>query len=167
MFVDADFGGLFKVEADADPNSARSRYGYLITFAGCPLAWKSKLLTEICLSTAESEYGGVSHSARVLVHVRRVLHELAQHMNIDIKNEARTYSTIFEDNNAALIVMTRQRITSRTRHWLIKWHWFWSLVNDGTLKPVKIATGDQVADIFTKGLTRVPFEYLRKKLMGW
>ena len=35
------------------------------------------------------------------------------------------------------------------------------------MKLCKIDTAEQLGDIITKGLTRVTFEYLQKKLMGW
>ena len=40
-YVDADFGGLYRREPDDDPNSVRSRTGYIIMLGGCPLTWKS------------------------------------------------------------------------------------------------------------------------------
>lgn len=42
-WVDADFAGLFGSEPSENPDSARSRYGYIITFGGVPLIWKSQL----------------------------------------------------------------------------------------------------------------------------
>ena len=35
------------------------------------------------------------------------------------------------------------------------------------LSVMKIDTVEQLGDIFTKGLPRATFEYLRNKLMGW
>ena len=50
-YVDADFAGLFGVEDPADPISVKSRTGYVIMIANCPLLWVSKLQQEISLST--------------------------------------------------------------------------------------------------------------------
>ena len=41
--------------ASSDPSTARSRMGYIITYAGCPMHWSSKMQTEIALSTTEAE----------------------------------------------------------------------------------------------------------------
>jgi hypothetical protein len=46
-------------------------------------------------------------------------------------------------------------------------HFFRQHVSDGSIKVVKVDTKDQLADIFTKGLTRQVFEPLRLKLLGW
>jgi hypothetical protein len=78
-------------------------------------------------------------------------------------------ATVFEDNNGALSLATNQRITNRTRYYLIKWHWFWSHVGDTPEKVsvVKIATDQQIADYLTKGLSRETFEKIRKLSQGW
>jgi hypothetical protein len=41
--------------ASSDSSTARSRMGYVITYAGCPMHWSSKMQTEIALSTTEAE----------------------------------------------------------------------------------------------------------------
>jgi len=55
-WADADFVGTWeKSIAMEDITTARSRSGYLLTYAACPLLWASKLQTEIALSTTEAE----------------------------------------------------------------------------------------------------------------
>ncbi|KAI2496437.1 hypothetical protein MHU86_18061 [Fragilaria crotonensis] len=61
VYVDASFCGDWDpTEAANDRDTARSRHGYIINYAGCPLQWKSQLQTEIALSSTESEYTGLS-----------------------------------------------------------------------------------------------------------
>ena len=62
VYVDADFAGNWDPKEFEDPDTARSRHGYFITFAGCPIVWKSQLQTEIALSSTESEYTGLSYA---------------------------------------------------------------------------------------------------------
>ena len=41
VFVDSDFAGNFdKIDLD-NPDTARSRHGYILTYAGLPIVWKS------------------------------------------------------------------------------------------------------------------------------
>ena len=54
-YADADFAGLWGHEDPQDPICARSRTGFVVTFANCYLLWMSKLQTEIALSTLHSE----------------------------------------------------------------------------------------------------------------
>ncbi|KAL7555000.1 hypothetical protein ACHAWF_018958 [Thalassiosira exigua] len=55
-YPDADFAGLWGHEHPQDPHCVRSRTGYVITLAGCPVLWVRKLQTEIALSTMESDH---------------------------------------------------------------------------------------------------------------
>ena len=41
--------------------------GYVITYAGCPVLWCSKLQTEIDLSTTETEYILLSKAMRKVI----------------------------------------------------------------------------------------------------
>ena len=63
-YADADFAGLWGHEDPQDPICARSRTGFVVTFANCPLLWVSKIQIEIALSTLYSEYVAFSHSVR-------------------------------------------------------------------------------------------------------
>jgi hypothetical protein len=61
-FVGTDFAGLNKQDPNELPSSAKSHTGYVNRLAGAPLIWKSKLQTEISLSTLESEYSALSQA---------------------------------------------------------------------------------------------------------
>ena len=61
-------------------------------------------------------------------------------------------------------------MTPRSKHYACCYHWFRSHIaphGDRIIELVKISTKNQLSDLFTKGLVRVPFERLQKKLMGW
>jgi hypothetical protein len=74
---------------------------------------------------------------------------------------------VFEDNNGALLLATKQRITNRTKYFLVKWHFFWSHVQSGEVVVLKIDTKEQWADYLTKGLNRETFEKIRSLVQGW
>jgi hypothetical protein len=59
---------------------------------------------------------------------------------------------VFEDDYGAMLLATKQRITNRTKYFLVKWHFFWHHVSNGDVKVLKIAITDQLADYLTKGL---------------
>jgi hypothetical protein len=172
-YVDADFGGLFQVEPDTEPTSARSRTGYIIQLNGCPLIWKSTLQTQITISTQEAEYHALTTAMRVVIPMRL---QLAQILRVVLPNPQEPpvviNSTFFEDNNGVTLA-TNQRITNVTRYYLINWHWFWShVVGDPAVDPdkiavVKIATELQITDYLTKGLSRETFEKIRSLSQGW
>jgi hypothetical protein len=55
----------------------------------------------------------------------------------------------------------------RTKHISIKYHHFHDQIKNGTLEIVKVATNENLADIFTKPLGKQKFQYLRSMLCGW
>ena len=78
-----------------------------------------------------------------------------------------TYSSVFEDNNGALILATVPRMTPRSKHIAVPYHFFREHVAKGTIQIFKVASDRNKADLFTKGLERVKFQSLRALLMGW
>ena len=82
-------------------------------------------------------------------------------------SKVKLHSTVFEDNQSAYLLATNQRITSRTKYLLAKWHWFWDLYKQGTFEIVKCPTDAQSADYLTKQLKKDHFERNRKDVQGW
>ena len=77
--------------------------------------------------------------------------------------------TFHEDNVGTLILgqLEPRRMTPRSKHYAVKYHWFREHLIPCKITLVKIATNEQLGDIFTKGLNRIAFQRLRKMLMGW
>ena len=167
-FVDADFAGLFKADPMKDATSAKSRSGYIIRFAGTPLIWKSKLQTRTALSTLEAEYIALSASLRAMIPLRRIILELAKAVpTIPSDFEAKFDCKLFEDNSGAFLLATNHQLTTRTKYFHVELHHFWENMNAGELKIFKIASLEQLADYFTKPLSRYLFEANRKKVQGF
>ena len=65
VYADADFSGNWnRKTAQHDSSTAKSRTGFIIYFAKCPIMWTSKLQTQIALSTTEAEYMALSSALR-------------------------------------------------------------------------------------------------------
>jgi hypothetical protein len=167
-YVDADFAGLWNYESDQDPVCVKSRTGYVMTLGGCPIQWNSKLQTEIALSTTEAEYIALSQAMRELIPLRRLLLEIVTAMKLPGITHSLVKSTVFEDNNGAIATATAVKMTPRTKHIAVKYHFFKSHLDVGTgISLAKINTNLQKADIFTKGLAPQKFAEIRKLLCGW
>jgi hypothetical protein len=73
---DADFSGNWNnAFAAVDPSTAKSRSGWIIFFAGCPVSWASKLQSNVALSTTEAQYIAMSQSLREVIPVMNLLQE--------------------------------------------------------------------------------------------
>jgi len=170
--VDSDFCGLWGSEDPNDPIVSKSRTGYVITLAGCPLLWKSSLQTETSVSTMMAEYVALSTAMRDLLPLKRLVKTIAKVVTGDDNVKITTKSDVFEDNNGALTVATPPRITPQSKFFAVKLHFFKEHVKtesnpNGEIHIQKIETTQQLADSLTKGLVEDKFVPLRDKLMGW
>ncbi len=168
-YPDADFAGLWNHEKSDDPHCVRSRTGYVITLAGCPVLWASKLQTEIALSTMEAEYIALSTACRDLFPLMDKLTELTSVLNLPFTPGSNMHVRIHEDNVGTLTLgkLEPRRMTPRSKHYAVKYHWFREHLGPRNIELVKIASAHQLGDIFTKGMTAAAFENVRKQLMGW
>ena len=60
VFVNADFAGLWPHEDKSDPMCVKRQAVCVITVAGCPIIWNSRLMLEFALSTMEAECNALS-----------------------------------------------------------------------------------------------------------
>ena len=167
---DADFAGLFGQEPSSETNSARSRSGYVIKLAGCPLLWRSRLMAIIAQSTAEAEYASLSELMRDLLPIRNILCEFLKYIDIPAEfmpPDGVPSNLVFEDNTTALALANNHRLTNRTRHFNVKFHHFWEAVRNGLVEIKYCPTTLMDADYFTKSLPRAPFEENRNRVQGW
>lgn len=167
-WVDASHAGEWKTEGVEDESaSARSRMGYVFTYANCPILWASKMQTEIALSTTEAEYMALSMAMREMVPLVRLFEEAKlQGIDIDV-NKAIVKCTVFEDNEGAAEIATVHKFRARTKHIHLKYHHFREHVTSGLIKIEKVPTTKQLADIFTKPLGIYLFLKFRLGIMGW
>ena len=78
-------------------------------------------------------------------------------------------NTIWEDNagTLALAKLEPPRMTPRSHHYTVKYHWFSEHIIPKKVEVVKIETKNQLADILTKGLRTEQFKHICTLLMGW
>jgi len=167
-YVDADFAGLWKIENDDDPVSSKSRTRFVIFVGNCPVIWQSKLQTETALSTVEAETVALSQSMRELLWLRWLTVDVAATLGTKIADVTEIKSKVFEDNNGAITLAMKPGLSSQTKYIHTK-YWFFKehIGKDKGIEIKKIDSEDQIADIFTKGVSEDLFVPLRNKLMGW
>ena len=143
IFCDADWAG---------GSDRKSTSGYVITIAGGAVAWSSKKQASVALSTAEAEYISATHAAKQVLWHRSLFREL----EIDLPST----STIFSDNQAAIAIAHHPEFHARTKHIDISYHFLRDLVKSGSLNLVYVNTHQNLADLFTKGLSRATHQDL-------
>ena len=109
----------------------------------------------------------LSHSVRALLPLKNLTKEVIDNLVIDSENlKFVSSSTIYKDNNGAIVVPTSPRMTPTSKHISVKYHCFRQHIGNGFLI-CKIESENQKADIFTKGLQGQIFVRIRKFQCGW
>ena len=185
--MDSNFPGNYKTYPDQDPSSVKSHIGYVTLYQDCPVLWVSKMQTQNALSTMESEYIAISQSMCDLILLREILKEImelvfnkptsklkyslnSKSFNDIIYDESESplpKSKVYEDNVACLKFTRLPKITPRTKHIAIPYHWFRSKVEQLEISIEPISSEHQLADQFTKSLSIDKFLSARKRLMDW
>lgn len=117
----------------------------------------------------ESEYIALSTACRDLFPIVDIAGEIGTWLGLELSKSSNMHVRVHEDNVGALTLgkLEPRRVTPRSKHYAVKYHWFRSEIGPRNVILVKISSEHQLGDMFTKGLGRVAFERLRKKLMGW
>ena len=91
----------------------------------------------------------LSHSIRALLPLKRLIKEVIDNLGIDSENlKFVSSSTVYEDNNGAIVVATDARMTPSSKHIAVKYHWFRQHVGKEFVIR-KIKSENQKADILT------------------
>ena len=115
------------------------------------------------------EYYALATCMMEVIPLRNTVQAVATGMGIEDSCLTSFRTTVWEDNVGALTLANLEpgQSTPRSKFYDVKVHWFRSHLEPGKLEVVKIDTADQLADMFTKPLSRDVFERLRARLMGW
>jgi hypothetical protein len=135
---------------------------------GTPVTWSSKLQTKIATSTMHAEYIALSSGMHELLPISDTLDHICSVFKINRDTQTKIIK-VWEDNEGAQKLATApiQKVTSHSKHFGIKYHWFHEKLNEYQISICRVHTDFQKADIFTKGLNRSEFQIKRKLLMGW
>ncbi|XP_043714848.1 secreted RxLR effector protein 161-like [Telopea speciosissima] len=147
-FTDADFGG--------DLDDRRSTFGYVFSCGSGCVSWCSKKQDSISLSTMEAEYKASTLAAQECIWLRRLIE--------DVYASIHKSTIILGDNQSAIKLATNPVCHARTTHIEIEHHFIREKVLDGSIDVLEVRSKENVADIFTKSLSKGPFENLQAKL---
>ncbi|GJR44853.1 hypothetical protein Tco_1312956 [Tanacetum coccineum] len=123
------------------------------TFMGCCLtSWFAKKQTALAISTTEAEYVSAGKACQQALWMKQAL------IDYDIRLDD---VPIMCDNKGAIDLSKNPVQHSRTKHIEIRHHFLRDNVQKGNISIEKVASEDNIADIFTKPLKREVFNYLR------
>ena len=146
-YCDADYAG--------DCNTRRSTTGYVFSLGSGAVAWCSKRQPTVSFSTTEAEYRAAAMAAQESTWLMRLLKDLHQPIKQVI---------LHCDNRSAVCLAENPIFHARTKHIEIHYHFIREKVLQGDIQMKLTPTEEQIADIFTKGLSISKFEEMRMQL---
>ena len=130
--------------------------GYVFTITGRAVVWSLKKQSTTPLLMAEAEYVAATHvTKQVLWH-----HYLFEELSFEQPEK----SILWSDNQATIAISHNPKFHTRTKHININLHILRDHVEAGTLELKHIPSKENLADIFTMGLSRQLHQDLANKL---
>jgi hypothetical protein len=140
--------------ADADGSMAEDRRaitGYAFLIDGGAVSWSSKRQEIVSLSTTESEYVAATHGMKEALWLRSLLSETFGPIT--------TPTTLFSDNQAAIVLTRDHQYHSRTKHIDVRYHFIRWVIEKGSLRLIYCPTDNMIADTLTKALPSVKVKH--------
>jgi hypothetical protein len=110
----------------------------------------------VSLSSAEAEYVAATTAACHAVWLRRLLK--------DMGHAVKYTTTIFCDNSSAIALSKNHVFHKKSKHIDTLYHFIRELVKEGEIILLFCGSKEQLADMFTKPLGKLAFEYQRQHL---
>ena len=148
-FSDSDWVG--------DPFDRCSTTGYIIYLGYNPITWSAKKQDTVSRPSTKSEYRALASIAVKLYWLHQVLKDLGLFLPSPPK--------LWCDNVFALAIASNLVFNARTKHVEVDYHFVHEKVLRCELQVKYIATGDQLADVFTKSVSTYHFLFLRSKFV--
>ena len=149
-----------EVYADADyadqTDDRRSLFGIAVTLGGTVASRASTTQNVVSLSTSEAEYIAAGDGVKEMLFLRAVL------SFIELET-SRASTKALEDNQGAKALIENPLTSDRSNHIDVRLLFVRDLFRTRKVTLEYVALGEQHADILTKALSRVSFQYHRKR----
>jgi hypothetical protein len=147
-FSDADWAG--------DIDDRRSTGGFVVFLGNNLVSWSARKQPTVSRLSTEAEYKSLANATTEMMWVQKLLIELRVHHP--------PMARLWCDNLGAKYLSANPVFHARTKHIEIDFHFVRERVAQKLLDIRFIASGDQVADGFTKALPRIKLRNFRNNL---
>lgn len=145
-YADADHAG--------DLLERKSNSGYVFLYSGALISWACRKQTSVAISSTEAEYIALCEAVQEAVVLRRLLQSIGYSQLVP--------TTIYEDNQSCMKLVTCERIGRRSKHIETQYHYSREQKEKGTIELKYCPTEDMAADLFTKPLNSIKIKKFRE-----
>jgi hypothetical protein len=121
------------------------------------VSWSAKKQAVVSRSSTEAEYRSLAVTTAELFWLRMLFKEISIPLTMA--------PVLWCDNLSALALASNPVFHARTKHIEVDYHFVREKVLNRDIIVKFISTHDQVADVFTKGLSSARFLFLKSKMM--
>ena len=150
-FVDSNLGRC--------TDTRKSVTGFIFFLGCCIICWQSRQQNSVALNTMEAEYMAACAATQEAIWLMRLLKEFGCIFNKPL--------TLLEDNQSCIYLSRNPGDFNKSKHIDTKYHFVREQVEAGTVVLKKIDTKDNLADVFTKPLTRNQFYTITSHFMSY
>jgi len=146
--------------SDADWASNLDRHsisGFAFFLGNGAVSWSSKKQPIVTLSSTESEYVALTHAAKDVIWIQKLLLEISP---IGLIHPI-SPSTVFCDNQGAIRLSKDSTFHARTKHIDVHFHFIRQTISQDRIQLEYVPTFDMIGDIFTKSLSFHKFSHFR------
>ena len=141
--------------------------GYCYTLGGGLVSWSVKKQKVVATSSTEAEYITASEACKEglwLCTMMSLMGLPSKPMDsLDARHDTKTGKGVplYCDNNGAVCLALDPQIHSRSKHFDIHYHFIRQCVDAGRISIKRVPTSSNLADIFMKPLSIIPFTRFR------
>ena len=134
----------------------KSTIGYCFNIRSRMTSWCSRKQKFVALTSAEAEYIAASTASCEAIWLGKLL--------VNLFRERMEVTSILCDNQSCIKLSENPVFHDRSKHIEIRCHFIRDYVQQGVVQLRYTPTGEQVADILTKALSKIKFTYFREKM---
>jgi hypothetical protein len=153
---DVNLYGYIDFDWETSAVDWKSTSGCFFSLGSGIISWLSRKKTLVALSTTKKEYIATSVASHEAVWLQKLFSWL-----FDLELEP---TLIYRDNQICVKLSKNLVFDDKLKHIEIKYHYIRDMVQRGAMELRYISTDEKIADILTKPLSRVKYEYFRENL---
>jgi hypothetical protein len=146
-FCDSDWGG-------SEDRRSITGYAFQLSETGPLISWKSKKQQTVALSTCEAEYVALAVATQEAIFLRQLYADMS---GLD---KTEMVVTLNADNQGAIALAKNPVHHQRSKHIDIKYHFVRQAVQNEIVKLSYVPTDCNLADVFTKPVSRAKLDKL-------
>lgn len=148
--IDRQIVGFADANWATDVNDRRSVSGYLFRIYDATTSWTTRKQRTIALSSTEAECSALADCICEAIWICKLFEEL--------KIRDQNPVEIYEDNQSAIAIAESEAPSKKLKHTAVKLEFIKECVAEQKVSVKYLPTGDQPADMLTKGLSPVAFK---------